>query len=353
MVRTGDPDGLSFTRISLSTTLDKKNYLKRLRQERQYGRLLADHARTTQPDIILSGNTPLDAQLQLLNAARQKGVPFIFWLQDLLGLAAGEVLSKQLWLIGRAIGRYYERMEARQLRQSKRIVAISDHFTPVLQSYGVAVDRLVVQENWADISEIRPGERDNAWSQAQQLGSGVRFIYAGNLGKKQNPSLLLDLARSVGDKGAEVVVISQGAVANHVRATALREGIANLRLLPFQPSADLPSVLASADVLVALLDASAGRYCVPSKILTYLAAGRPILASLPRENPAFRLIQETESGLAVDTGSTLQFSDQARLLARDPRVRQQLSTAARSAAEARFDMKSITDHFEDVLLGSR
>ena len=54
-------------------------------------------------------------------------------------------------------------------------------------------------------------------------------------------------------------------------------------LLPYQPFGRLSEVLASADVLVALLESDAGAYSVPSKVLTYLAAGRPILGAIPAE----------------------------------------------------------------------
>jgi glycosyltransferase involved in cell wall biosynthesis len=352
-LRDGDPSGLTFTRINLPQPVDKNNYLKRLRQERQYGRLVAEHARKTQPDVILSGNTPLDAQSRLQRVARRKEIPFVFWLQDLLGLAATQVLSRKLWLLGRIIGRHYERMEARQLRQSNRVVAISNLFAPVLQAYGLPPDRLFVQENWADLSEIRPGARDNAWSKAQQLGAGVRFVYAGNLGNKQNPTLLLDLARGIADCQGEVVVIAQGAVADQLKETAARERIANLRVLPFQPADELPKVLASADVLVALLDASAGVYCVPSKVQTYLAAGRPILASLPRDNPSFRLIEDSQSGFPVDVNSSHGFAEQAVRLARDAQGREEMGRRARRTAESRFDIAAITSRFEEILLSAR
>jgi glycosyltransferase involved in cell wall biosynthesis len=203
------------------------------------------------------------------------------------------------------------------------------------------------------LSEIRPGARDNAWSEAQQLGAGVRFVYAGNLGNKQNPTLLLDLARGIADCQGEVVVIAQGAVADQLKATAARERIANLRVLPFQPADDLPKVLASADVLVALLDASAGAYCVPSKVQTYLAAGRPILASLPRDNPSFRLIEESQSGFPVDVNSSHGFADQAVRLARDAQGREEMGRRARRIAESRFDIAAITSRFEEILLCAR
>ena len=62
-------------------------------------------------------------------------------------------------------------------------------------------------------------------------------------------------------------------------------------LLPFQPYEVLPEVLASADVLLAILEPEAGVFSVPSKVLSYHCAGRPILAAIPAENLAARIIE--------------------------------------------------------------
>ena len=64
-----------------------------------------------------------------------------------------------------------------------------------------------------------------------------------------------------------------------------------LMLLPFQPYEVLPEVLASADVLIAILEPDAGVFSVPSKVLSYHCAGRPILAAIPAENLAARIIE--------------------------------------------------------------
>ena len=55
----------------------------------------------------------------------------------------------------------------------------------------------------------------------------------------------------------------------------------SLRCLGFQPFEVLPDVLGSADVLVAILEPDAGVFSVPSKVLSYFCAGRPVLLAVP------------------------------------------------------------------------
>ena len=67
-------------------------------------------------------------------------------------------------------------------------------------------------------------------------------------------------------------------------------------MLPFQPFGALPEALASGDVLLAMLTNDAASHSVPSKILSYLCAGRLIVASIPEDNAAARVRSPTRYG---------------------------------------------------------
>ena len=85
--------------------------------------------------------------------------------------------------------------------------------------------------------------------------AGLVFLYSGTLGFKHNPGLLLALAKAFAeDRDVEVVVNSQGAPADWLRTQAAAAGLRNLRVNPFQPYEAMSDVLASADVLVMLVD---------------------------------------------------------------------------------------------------
>ena len=80
-----------------------------------------------------------------------------------------------------------------------------------------------------------------------------------------------------------------------------------MRLLPFQPAEQLSEVLGSGDVLVALLEPGASKFSIPSKVLSYLAAGRPVLGIMPADNPA-----------AVDIDERRRMRRRARLTTASP-----------------------------------
>jgi len=109
--------------------------------------------------------------------------------------------------------------------------------------------------------------------------------------------------------------------------------------------------LGSADVLVAILEPDAGVFCVPSKVLSYLCAGRPVLLAVPAENLVSRIVVEHDAGLVVEPTDLAGFRAAALRLAESPQLREQAGAAARHYAESHFDIDHIADRFERILRG--
>jgi glycosyltransferase involved in cell wall biosynthesis len=169
---------------------------------------------------------------------------------------------------------------------------------------------------------------------------------------KHNPALLLELGRLLQREAVgELIVCSEGAGVEWLAQQAAAEKIDTLRCLGFQPFDVFADVLGSADVLVAILEADAGVFSVPSKVLSYLAAGRPVLLAVPRENLAAKIVVECGAGLVVEPSDLTGFCQAARQLIASPDDRQQLGAAARRYAEAHFDIGHIGDQFEAILGG--
>jgi colanic acid biosynthesis glycosyl transferase WcaI len=133
-----------------------------------------------------------------------------------------------------------------------------------------------------------------------------------------------------------VVVVSEGLGADSLRSQAVEQSLENLHVLDYQPYGQLAEVLATADVLVALLESSAGIFSVPSKVLTYLCAARPLLASMPKENLAARTIERAGAGIVTNPGDAAAFLSSAEVLFNDARTRIDMGQAARSLAETNF-----------------
>jgi colanic acid biosynthesis glycosyl transferase WcaI len=343
----GDPAGLEFDAVGLEGEFAKYDVRRRIAHERATGNDLADRVVGFRPDVVLSSNSPLIVQRALLRAAHAHGAGFVFWQQDVISAAARRVLGRRSRIVGIAAEQAVGLLERSLLRASDAVVLISPDFLPLLRRWGVDEARASVIENWAPLDELPVLPRDNEWAREQGLDGRLVFLYSGTLGFKHDPSLLLELARWARGADALVAVVSEGPGSDWLA----REGAGEpaLRLLPYQPYERLPEVLASADVLVALLEPDAGSFSVPSKVLTYLCAERPLLVSVSRENHSASVVEQSGGGFVVppsDPGALLAAADALRA---DAARRVELGRHARAYAEAVFDLERIADRFEEIL----
>jgi len=346
-----DPPGLAIAGIELGEPFAKYRFILRRAQEQAYGALLTGRAAAFGPELVLSGNTPLDPLAALAFWCRSERIPFVFWVQDLYSVAIARYFRAKLGPPGAAIGAYFTRLERGVARASDAIVMITEDFRAVLAGWGVDDDRLFVIENWAPLDELPPAPRENAWSRAEGLADKTVLLYAGTLGLKHNPSLLAALARHFApDPKVAVVVISEGIGADWLKERKDAEGLANLRLLPYQPFARLAEVTATGDVLIAILEPDAGVFSVPSKVLSYCCAGRALLAAIPEANLVARLITREQLGLVVDPADEAGFLAAAAALASDAPRRARMGKNALDYARRTFDIDAVTAAFGRVFV---
>ena len=113
-------------------------------------------------------------------------------------------------------------------------------------------------------------------------------------------------------------------------------------------------MLASGDVLVAVLEPEASRFSIPSKVLSYLAAGRPILALTPESNPC--VVDVTAGGGLVVAPTPKGAAEGAAWVSSDvidAERRDGIGAQARAYAQSKFDISGIADEFEDLLSTDR
>lgn len=345
MTGEGDPSSLNILGIQLMSGFRKYSPHRRLVAQRGYADQLRRVIAEIRPNVVLSGNTPIDIQAELLWYCRRRRIGFVHWIQDIYCQALKFFLKRRMPWVPTATTLVFELLERQVVARSDQTVVIAPEFLDVLERWGVATSKVRLIENWAALDEIPMISRENSWRQTQQLGPRPMFLYSGTLGIKHRPELLYLLAERL-QKECTVVVITEGVGRDYLDQ---RPRLENLRILDFQPYETMPQVLASADVLLATLEADAGPFAVPSKILSYLCAGRPILLASPRENLAASVIERSRAGFVINPNDFAAWVDAAQLLSSDLHLRTELGNKARCYAERSFNITRIADEFENVL----
>lgn len=331
-----DPDRLRFQALTAARHMVRYAPVGRSRFELSYARAWRRELDRERFDVVVACNVPLFALARMRREFARRGQPWVLWHQDVYSLGvAAEAGRKLPAAVAGAISREVQRIECAQIRDAAAVVAIGDGFLTQYEQWGLATGHVSVIPNWAPIDHLVPGPRENAWSYRHRLPSRpVRLLYAGTLGRKHNPLLLLELLDAVRARGVDAMltVVSEGCGADDLAAAAGTR--TDVRLMGYQPAADLPDVLASADAVIALLEPDAARFSVPSKVLSYLAAGRPIVALVPDGNPSAVDVEAAGGYVAAPTREGAQAAaDWLAEVTHDPEGLQLLGKRARALAE--------------------
>jgi glycosyltransferase involved in cell wall biosynthesis len=349
--RPGDPANFAIQPVHFTTCFHKHSYVLRQMQEIRYGKPLVRAMRAFAPDIVLSANTPLFPQAALQRACRRGGLPFLFWMTDIYSLAVAGGLRGKLGPLGPLIAGFYHRLERTLLAKADGVVVIAEGFRDILCRWGIARGDVRVIPVCAPVDEITPGPKDNAWSRAQGIATTRNIVYSGTLGTKHNPRLIAALARHFADQPAvRIVVISQGVGADYLKARKQAGNLNNLLLLPFQPYDRMSEVLASADVLLAILEPQAATYSLPSKVLSQLCAGRAQVVAVPAGNAVAHLVTEAEAGIVISPDDETGFVRAVDKWRNDEVGRARMGASGRAHAERALAVGALGDAYQDAII---
>ena len=346
----GGAPGVRFDSIARGEVIEKLSFKRRLVQEVRYGVQLARQVRRIKPDVVLMGNVPVPMMVVIVTYFVLARVPWVSWQQDVQGVAmrsfAGAKLSKA-FVVFAAVAGWLEKWCN---RRADAIVVISDAFLGVHRAWGTAAKTTVIP-NWAPLEELVPTERDNAWAVENDVADVPNLLYSGTLGLKHNPTLLVQVAAAVRALGtpAHLTVVTEGPAVDVLRDEAERLDVP-ITLLPFQPYVRLPEVLGAGDVLMVVLDQSAGAFSVPSKTLSYLCAARPILGLMPAENLAAALVDEAGGCVLPPVADSV---DEAAAwvteVLGDADEWDKIGRRSRDLAEREFELSQCATRFEQIL----
>ncbi len=331
----------------------KVSLRKRLNGEIEWAGQCTRALEQERPSVVVGSCIPLAALTRIQNWTRRRGIPFVYWLQDIQGRAIHDLLGRKLGFPGRVLGSFAYIWEQYMIERSRFVITIARGHERELPSSVLRDQRFALLENWADIEDLPVFPPANAWAARHNLDKTLNIVYSGTLGLKHDLATFLNLASAFRNRpDVRIVVVSTGQAAAKLRSEASAKSLHNLLVLPFQDYRDVPQVLASAAVLIAPMDRSAGAFCVPSKILAYLCAGRPTVVAIDRDNPAAATIEQAQAGYVVEPGDSQAFLAAVARLLEDRELRLHAGHSARQYAERTFALDFVVPKFLNILRSS-
>ncbi|MEU3194915.1 glycosyltransferase family 4 protein, partial [Streptomyces sp. NPDC006992] len=263
------------------------------------------------PDAVVAQLPSLAGGLLGARLARRAGVPFVPVVQDLMGAGAAQSGIRG----GDRAAALAGSVERRVLAAATLVGVIHESFTERVIALGVPASRIRTVPNWTHISApSRP--REETRSRLGWRPDETVLLHSGNMGLKQGLDVLIETARLLRGERLRVVLMGDGN--QRRRLGRLAAPLPGVELLPPADEADFPEVLAAADVLAVTQRASVLDMSVPSKLTSYFAAGRPVLASVAGSGGTAGEIRRSGAGVLVPPEDPAALADGLRDLAADP-----------------------------------
>jgi len=300
-------------------------------------------------DVICCVCPPPTVALTAYLLAKVHRKPYVIILTD---LASDAAMATGILKDGLAV-RMARAVERFGYCKADRVVCICDGFVEKLTERGIAPDRLKLIPLWGDTEKVYPIAAATKFRQANQITEKQFLImHTGNMGRKQD---LMNVVRAAElSKDLEDVVwllVGQGEERAALEEAVRRFQLKNVRLLPLQPDDTLAEMYAAADVLLLNQKAAVIESVIPSKLLTYMAAGRPVLAAVSTKSETARYVERAECGRIIHSEDPMALVKAALSLRADSALRERLGSKGRAYVLEHFTKDKILREYE--LLFSR
>lgn len=300
---------------------------------------------TPRCDVIYVWHPPLTVGVTAWILGALKGVPFVYDVQDLWPESA---LASGLMQPGRLVDALY-RLADWVYARAPRLLVVSEAAAHYLASRGVDPAKITVAHHWLDTAPFdAPVGRDVR----AESGWDHRFVvmFAGNLGMVQGLETLVEAAALLRERSDVLfVLVGDGSDRSRLEALVAQHGLRNVRFAGRHPAQEMPAFMAAADALVVHLRPSGiADHAIPTKILAYLAAGKPIVCATG--GAAEDVVRAADAGPTSTPGDAAALARSVVALAdASPAERQRLGRNGRQYLDEHFNRDRIIGEYEQVL----
>lgn len=290
--------------------------------------------------IIATQFSPATAVIPAVLLKKIKQIPLIVWIQDLWPdslSATGAIKSPRvLGLVGKMMRWIYGNCD--------QILVQSKGFCSPIESQGIRTDKIRYFPNWAEDLYKQPECADLL---EIPLPTGFRIMFAGNIGAAQDFGTILDAAERLREfTDIQWLILGDGRMRSWVEEQVRNRGLRNVHLLGRHPVEAMPHFFSVADVmLVSLRREPIFSLTIPSKIQSYMASSRPIIASLDGEGA--RVVEESGSGVTCPPEDAAALANAVIHMYNIPvSEREAMGLRGRAYFDTHFDRQLLLDRLE-------
>lgn len=301
-------------------------------------------------DSVLCLSTPIFGTWSSWILAKIKKARFVY---DIFDLHPESALNSMI-LKNNVVYKILLALDTKICQKSELILTLSESMKKSIVSRGILPERIKVAPFWVDTNKIRPESNENPWRTKLSVSPNAFIcLYAGTMGLISGLEMIADTARRlINRKEIIFLCVGEGAAKEKLQKKTIEYGLNNIIYLPFQPSDELNNMFATANIGIVTLLPEAGKSSNPSKVLGYMAAGRPIMASVGTDSETAEIIRAGKCGWVVSSQDSSAMANAICKAADDREETKRAGERAREYVKMYFSREVCVDIYREALKGN-
>jgi glycosyltransferase involved in cell wall biosynthesis len=290
-------------------------------------------------DLVMGTTPPIFQAVSSWVVSLVRRRPFLLEVRDLwpeFGIGMG-VLKNPVII---AMSRWLENF---LYARATHILVNSPAYRKYLLEKGIPEKKVTFIPYGTDVEMFNPNV--DGTSLRRKLGVEEKFVvlYAGALGAANDIYTILRAAdRLRGEPRLQFLLFGDGKERVNIEEEVRRKDLRNVLLAGVYPKRDMPFVLASSDVCLAILqNIPMFRTTYPNKVFDYMAAGRATVLVI--DGVIREVIETSKGGVFVEPGDDAQLASTILDLSNDPERVRQMGRDAREYLVMHLDRRDRLD----------
>ena len=299
-------NGVNVYRVSLGNVKGRednktrfKGYVRFLRGAWRLARKLL---RLRKFDIILTFHNPPFVGLLGALLAKKYKIRFVYIPYDI----HPDVLVATGWRIPKLFVWVWGGVNKMVFKVAEKVVVLSEGMKNTLvHGKKVPAEKIEIIPLWGK-PELDATSSDNLIREELKVkDSELLLLYAGNMGILHPLDIIIEAAKRLQGKSVKFLFIGDGAKRRYLMERVKNENIKQVSFLPFQPVGKFIQILASSDACLVTIGKGLENLALPSRIFTFMSAGKPIITIMNPEADVAKIIRENNCGWNVQTSDEL------------------------------------------------
>ena len=297
------------------------------------------------PDVLFVTSPPLGLAACAIALSTMWRVPYVLHVADLQPDTAVD-LNMLRW---KSVIQALYGLEAAAYRNAALVSTLTEAMRQRIVAKGVPLAKVALFSDWVDPELFSIGLPEDGRPVAPD--SPFLVAHFGNMGVKQGLEVALEAANLTrNDPKISYLLVGDGAARPFLEARARELNLPNLHLLPLQARECFFELLAQSDICLVTQQRSVADIVFPSKVITLLAAGRPVIGSLSPGSEVSRILSESGAGITVAPEDPRALADAVLRLRANRSLLTRMGRAGRAYARDRWERETVLKLTEQKLV---